>query len=181
MRNTGGSLGPPRLPTRLERVADHGGEGLEQDHDVTPQGPVLDVLVVEPGPLVDRRVAAQPVHLGQTRETDGHAVTVVVAGHVHLELLDEERALGPGPDERHVALQDVPQLREARPARSPCRMWPILVTASLAGFHSTSERALTRMDRNLRTSTMTPRSPTRCWRKWTGPGLVSFTTAAMAA
>ncbi len=28
---------------------------------------------------------------------------------------------------------------------------------------------------------MTPRSPTRCWRKCTGPGLVSFTPAAMTA
>src|SRR5580704_8098071 len=61
------------------------------------------------------------------------------------------------------------------------RMWPILVTASLAGFHSTSEREFTRIERNLRTSTMTPRWPTRCWRKWTGPGLDSFTARARRA
>ena len=42
-------------------------------------------------------------------------------------------------------------------------------------------RALTRMERNLRTSTMTPRSPTRCWRKWTGPGARQLHDRAMTA
>ncbi|MGA2522499.1 MAG: hypothetical protein ABSG81_16960, partial [Acidimicrobiales bacterium] len=39
-------------------------------------------------------------------------MAVVVARDLGLELLDEEGALGAGPDERHVALEDVPQLRQ---------------------------------------------------------------------
>jgi hypothetical protein len=92
----------------LEGVADHGGGGLEQNHEIVPQGPVLDVLVVQPDALVDRRVAAQSVDLGQARESDRHPVPGIVARDLGLELLDEERAFGARTNEGHVALQDVP-------------------------------------------------------------------------
>ncbi len=115
----GGVVGLPRASGWLERAADHGGERLEQDHDIAPQGPVLDVLVVETGTFVDGGVAPQPVDLGQSRETGRRPVPSLVARHLGPELLDEEGALRTWADQRHVALQDVPQLGELVQPRQP--------------------------------------------------------------
>src|SRR5450759_1020184 len=87
-----------------ERAPDHLGQGSGQDDDVAPQGPVLDVLVVVPGPGVDGRVAPKAVDLGPAREPDRKAVAIVVAVDAVTEPLDEEGPFGAGPDERHVAL-----------------------------------------------------------------------------
>lgn len=48
--------------------ADDRPEGADEDLEVQPERPVLDVVVVEPGPVWDGRVAPQPVDLRQAGE-----------------------------------------------------------------------------------------------------------------
>src|SRR4029450_4315259 len=52
-------------PRSAGRPAENGPDGAQQDHDVQPERPTLDVGVVEAGSLRQRCVvAAQPVHPG---------------------------------------------------------------------------------------------------------------------
>ena len=85
---------------------------MQQDLQVQPERPVLHVEVVELGPLGDRRLPPQPVHLRPAGDAGLDAVAVVVAVDVLAEELDELRPLGARPDEAHLALQDVQELRQ---------------------------------------------------------------------
>ena len=59
--------------------------------------PVFDVVIVEPRPVLDGRVAAQSIHLGQPCQPHRDPVPVGVAGDFLLELIDEEGPLGTEP------------------------------------------------------------------------------------
>src|SRR4051812_991653 len=85
-----------------------------QPHDfqVEPHRPVLDVIQVVLDPLLDRGVAAPAVHLRPAGDARLHFVAQHVLGNLVLELRDEQRPLGPRADDRHIALEDVPQLRQ---------------------------------------------------------------------
>src|SRR6266536_2498887 len=78
--------------------------------EVQPERPVLNVIVVEPGAVGDRRVTPQATDLGESGESHrrpvAHGVVRVFGG----ELLDEVRPLGPRPDHGHVTTEDVPEL-----------------------------------------------------------------------
>src|SRR5262249_49871168 len=52
-------------------LVDHRGGGAQQDLDVLPEAPALDVEVVEAGAVLDGGVSAQPVDLGEPGEADG--------------------------------------------------------------------------------------------------------------
>src|SRR5260370_34413314 len=93
-------------------AADDLGEGADEDHDVAPQRPVLDVLVVVAGAGVDGRVTSETVNLRPAGEPGGKAVPIVVAVDALAEPLHEEGPFRPGTDQRHVALDDAPQLRQ---------------------------------------------------------------------
>ena len=70
------------------------------------------------------RVAAPAVDLRPAGEAGLHLVAQHVLRNLVLELLDEVRPLGPRPDDRHVAAQHVPELRqlvEVRAAQEACR------------------------------------------------------------
>src|SRR5918999_1003809 len=117
-RLTGPSSSPGRMwqwrsitsaRTLLGRLED-GRHGEQQDLQVEPERPVLDVVVVPLDPVRERRLAAQPVHLRPAGDTGLHAVAVLVTGHAPLEQLDELRPLGPRPDDAHLAPQDVEEL-----------------------------------------------------------------------
>src|SRR5690242_10322122 len=94
--------------TALEEAAN---QGEPHNLDVERHRPVLDVVEVELDALFERRVAAPPIHLRPA----GDARLDLVAQHVLrdavFELLDEEGAFGPRADDRHVALEHVPELR----------------------------------------------------------------------
>ena len=85
-----------------------------QPHDleVERDRPVLDVVEVVLDALLDRRVAAPAVDLRPAGQARAHLVAQHVLRDPLLELVDEERPLGPRADERHVAAQHVPELRQ---------------------------------------------------------------------
>src|SRR3712207_1548857 len=96
--------------TLLGRLED-GRDGEQQDLQVEPERPVLDVVVVPLDPVRQRGLAAQAVDLGPAGDPRAHAVAVVVAAHAPLEQLDELGALRPRADDAHLAPQDVEELR----------------------------------------------------------------------
>src|SRR5687767_3934374 len=95
--------------TALEETAD---EGEPHDFDVERDGPVFDVVEVELDTLFERGVAAPAVYLRPAGDAGLDLVAQHVLRDAVLELLDEERPLGTRPDDRHVALEDVPELRQ---------------------------------------------------------------------
>src|ERR1044071_4888361 len=93
-----------------------------QDLQIQPQRPVLDVVVVPLDAIAQRGLAAEAVDLGPAGDAGLDAVAVAVAADVGLEQLDELRALRARAHQRHVAAQDVEELRqlvEGRAAQQP--------------------------------------------------------------
>src|SRR5687767_9583555 len=91
----------------LEDAAD---EREPHDLQVERDRPVLNVIEVVLDPLLERGVAPPAVDLRPAGDAGFHFVTQHVLRNAMLELLDEERTLGTGADDGHVALQDVPEL-----------------------------------------------------------------------
>ena len=89
------------------------------DLEVETERPVLDVVEVVLDALLDRRVAAPAVDLGPAGDPRLHLVPQHVLRVAVLELLDEVRALGPRPDQRHVAPQHVPELGQLVDVEAP--------------------------------------------------------------
>src|SRR4051795_11213137 len=136
-RRSGGNRTPARVPHRRRRVptraeslrrattiegcsgllrqrevAEHGPERHQQDLDVEPERPVLDVVVVPLDAVAERGLAAQAVNLGPAGDPGLDAVAVAVAVDVVLEQPGEVRTLGTWADQAHVALEHVQQLRQ---------------------------------------------------------------------
>lgn len=92
-------------------LGDEDFEGLDHDDDILEQAVVLDVHEV-----VDELVVGRGVVLGEDLGEAGDAgldvVAVGVLGVLCGELLNEVRALGARADEAHVAVEDVPYLRQ---------------------------------------------------------------------
>src|SRR3954447_20079479 len=97
---------------RQREIAEHGPERHQQDLDVEPERPVLDVVVVPLGAVGERGLAAQAVNLGPAGDPGLDAVAVAVAVDVVLEQPGEVRTLGTWADQAHVALEHVQQLRQ---------------------------------------------------------------------
>src|SRR3974390_1595321 len=85
-------------------------ERAGQDLEIEQQRPVLDVVEIELDPLLDAGLTPQAVDLGPAGDAGLDLVAQVVARDPAAELFEEDRALGAGPDERHVPAQDVEQL-----------------------------------------------------------------------
>src|SRR5215831_16603826 len=95
-------------------------ERLQQNLQIEPETPALDVVEIVLDPLLDRRVPSPAVDLRPTRDPRLDLVPEHVAGHPASELLEEARPLGPGADETHLAAQHVHELRqlvETRPSQ----------------------------------------------------------------
>ena len=103
----GGAAGPGGPPGRLRRDAGH---RAGQDQQVQPERPVLDVVVVEAGPVADGGVPVQPVHLGPSGQPGRHPVPAGVAGDGRGELAGEVRPFRARPGQRHVPAQHAGQL-----------------------------------------------------------------------
>ena len=69
--------------------------------------------------FLERRVAAPAVDLRPAGQAGLHLVAQHVLRNAVLELLDEVRALGARADDRHVAPEDVPELRQLVEVRPP--------------------------------------------------------------
>src|SRR5215831_8628951 len=81
-----------------------------QPHDLQVEAhrPVFDVVEVVLDALVEGGVSPPAVDLRPSGESRLHLVTQHVLRNAVLELLDEMRPLGSGPDDRHVTAQHVP-------------------------------------------------------------------------
>src|SRR3954469_19718702 len=85
-------------------------EGHQEDLEVEPQRPVVDVVVVELDAIGDRTLTSQALDLRQARDPGADAVTLGVAGQVRLEHLHVLRALRARADEAHLTTGDVEEL-----------------------------------------------------------------------
>src|ERR1700680_3093138 len=83
-----------------------------QDLEVPGQGPVLAVVGVVERPVADGSGPSQVVDLRPPGEAGPDPLPLQVARHVHAVLLIEEGRLRARPDQAHVALEDVDQLRQ---------------------------------------------------------------------
>src|SRR5688572_28621126 len=86
-------------------------EGHPHDLEVERDRPVLDVIQIELDALFERRVTAPAIHLCPPCDARLHFVAQHVLREAVLELIDEERTLGPRTNDRHVASEHVPDLR----------------------------------------------------------------------
>src|ERR1043166_792333 len=84
------------------------GDGAEEDLEVERRRPVVDVLQVELHPAVEVDVVAA-ADLPEAREPRLHRQPSSVPPVIRRDLLGDRR---PRPDQAHVALQDVPELRD---------------------------------------------------------------------
>src|SRR5499425_1429941 len=91
-----------------ENAADRHGDDLE----VEPEGPSLDVLDVVFDARLQRRVAAEPVHLRPPCDAGLDLVTEHVARHSLTEALHEHGPLGARPHHAHLPAQHVHELRQ---------------------------------------------------------------------
>src|SRR5688572_5856347 len=82
------------------------------DLEVEADRPVLDVIQVVFDALLERGVAAPAVDLRPAGDAGLDLVAQHVLRDAVLELLDEVGALRPRADDRHVAADDVPELRQ---------------------------------------------------------------------
>src|ERR1700744_6807961 len=73
------------------------GDGPGENHEVQPERPVLDVGVVEAGPVVDRGVTGQPVDLAPAGQAGLPPEPGGVARYLLLEPVGAVGALGPRP------------------------------------------------------------------------------------
>src|SRR6188508_3024980 len=71
------------------------------DLEIKGHGPVFYVVQVVLDAFLERRVASPPVDLCPSGDARLHLVAEHVLRDAVFELLDEERAFGPGPDDRH--------------------------------------------------------------------------------
>src|SRR5439155_17194983 len=94
------------------RVAEHAGEGQQDDLDVEPERPVPDVVEVVLDATVERRVAAQSVHLRPAGDPGLDVVAQHVAGHRGAKLVHVDWALRPRTHQAHLAEEHVPELRQ---------------------------------------------------------------------
>src|SRR5690606_3090477 len=96
------------MPVRRDGRAD----GLEQDLEVHPQAHVLDVeeVVLQLLPDVLEVGVVAPLPLREAGDAGLDAVAAAVERDGLDVLLDEVGPLGAGPDEAHVAAEDVPEL-----------------------------------------------------------------------
>src|SRR6266480_4084151 len=99
----------PRAARGSQRLALENAAEERHPHDfqVERDGPVLDVVQVELDPFFERRVAAPSVYLSPAGNAGLHLVAQHVLREPMLELVDEERPLGPRADNRHITPQHV--------------------------------------------------------------------------
>src|SRR4051812_22426918 len=97
------------LGIALENSSD---EREPHDLEIEGDGPVFDVVQVVFDSLFERRITPPSVHLGPAGNSGFHLVAKHVLRNAVLELLDEKRPFGTRSDDRHVAAEHVPELRQ---------------------------------------------------------------------
>src|SRR5687767_4705179 len=110
-----------RKRSRLVGIAIHedSAHRREEDADVEPERPPLDIFLVQLYPalcaLDCADLAAQALDLGKSSQAGADAMTASVAAHGLLIITVADlhlQRMRPRPDDRHVAADDVEQLRQ---------------------------------------------------------------------
>src|SRR5208282_289727 len=83
--------------------------GLDQNLEIQPQRPVVDVLKVETDPVVEIRNLIAPTDLPQTGHARFYAEFAAMPDFETFELVRPGRARS---HQAHVSLKDAPQLRQ---------------------------------------------------------------------
>ena len=86
-------------------------QGHENDSEVEGEAPVLQVVKVVPNAPLDGCVTAKAVHLGPAGDSNVQMVPRLVGGDFSSELPDEMGSLRPRPNDAHLSLQDIEELR----------------------------------------------------------------------
>src|SRR4051812_33767891 len=94
---------------RSDASQDHG-DRADEDLDVEPKAPVIDVLEVEPHPLVEALHFIPPAHLPQACQPGLHAESPALRWRLEFRHLIEWQRTRT--DEAHLAAKDVPELRQ---------------------------------------------------------------------
>ncbi len=95
----------------VDLFIDHPAEDrFEDDLDIQPDAPVVNVPEVQFNPFFDAGVSAVAVYLGPAGNAGLHLVLHHVERNGFLELLDEIGELRPGADQAHIAFEDVDEL-----------------------------------------------------------------------
>src|SRR5215471_10991601 len=99
----------------------HGLHRIENDEDIEGEREVLDVeqVVLQFLQGVFDAGSVGVPHLRPTRETWPNDVALAIEGDLQGQLVDELRALRPWPDQAHVSLEHVPQLRQLVESAAP--------------------------------------------------------------
>ena len=87
-------------------------DGEEQNLQVKPDAPVLDIIDIISNALRDRGVSPQTVDLRPSGYAGAYEMLEHVAGHLLLEAFDKEGDFGSRPDQAHIAFQHIPELGE---------------------------------------------------------------------
>ena len=87
-------------------------QGEAYDTDIEPEAPVLQIVKITFHPLVNRCIASPSVYLGPSGNADLKAMASVVMRDLFEKFVNKEWALRPRPDNTHVALQDIKELRQ---------------------------------------------------------------------
>src|SRR5688572_13367310 len=91
-------------------VAEEQQRRFGNDLQVEEQRPVLDIVEIVAGTLLDRGVAAQAVHLRPAGDTGLLDVATHVSGDALRKLLHEMRPLWPRPNYAHLTEQPIEEL-----------------------------------------------------------------------
>ncbi len=105
------ALGSLRLGGSLRRAAGekNGRDGLEQDLEVEPQRPLVDVAQIEGDPVVEVVDPGAAGDLPEPGDAGFHGQPPALPALVALDLVGDRR---PRPDQRHLSLEHVDELRQ---------------------------------------------------------------------
>src|SRR5581483_2251804 len=165
---------------------DHGRDRQRENFEVKPHRPPPDVFTIEVYDFLEVVYVAATLHLPQAGHarlrSESHQMPLLVHAEVGLEEW-------PGPHERHVAGQDVPQLRqlvqapapELRPEPRHARVVTDLEEARIARVVQTRQPRLVNLRPVAHGAKRRTPKPTRCCRNNTGPGESSLIATAMTS
>src|SRR6185295_9425555 len=84
-------------------------DGADQDFEIEPEGPVVDVFEVQPDPVAEIAHLVASAYLPEAGQTRLHTQAAAM-GEI-IEALDFIHGQRAGPHQAHLALEHVPKLR----------------------------------------------------------------------
>src|SRR5689334_15946058 len=86
--------------------------GFDDDLDIEPQRPILDIIEIVAGAFLDAGIAAHPIGLCPAGNTSLLLMTVDIARDALTKTLDPHWLLGARADDAHLTAQNIDELRQ---------------------------------------------------------------------